>query len=45
MPSVMAARLAASEDASERWIGKDAQRDLARATVQKKVKARTTRGK
>jgi 3-methyladenine DNA glycosylase AlkD len=41
----LAAGLAASEDASERWIGKDAQRDLARATVQKKVKARTPRSK
>ena len=41
----LAVRLAASDDASERWIGKDAQRDLARATVQKKVKARSTRSK
>ena len=41
----LAVKLAASDDATERWIGKDAQRDLARASVQKKVKARGTRSK
>lgn len=36
----LADKLAASEDATERWVGKDALRDLTRPTVQKKLKAR-----
>jgi 3-methyladenine DNA glycosylase AlkD len=36
----LAAKLAKSADATERWIGKDSLRDLSRPTVQKKVEAR-----
>jgi 3-methyladenine DNA glycosylase AlkD len=36
----LATKLAASEDATERWIGKDTLRDLSRPAVQKKLRAR-----
>jgi 3-methyladenine DNA glycosylase AlkD len=41
----LAAKLAKSTDATERWIGKDSLRDLTRPTVQKKLEARATRSK
>ncbi|HTU59868.1 MAG TPA: DNA alkylation repair protein [Polyangiales bacterium] len=41
----LAAKLAKSADASERWVGKDALRDLSRPMVQKKLKARAARSK
>jgi 3-methyladenine DNA glycosylase AlkD len=37
-----ATRLAASKDATERWIGKDALRDITRPAVVKKVRAKST---
>jgi len=37
----LAKKLAASEDAAPRWIGKDALRELSSAAVQKKLKKRT----
>jgi 3-methyladenine DNA glycosylase AlkD len=36
----LATKLAASADATERWIGKDTLRDLSRPAVQKKLRAR-----
>jgi len=36
----LAKKLAASDDATERWIGKDTLRDLSRPAVQKKLRAR-----
>jgi 3-methyladenine DNA glycosylase AlkD len=36
----LATKLAASTDATERWIGKDTLRDLSRPAVQKKLRAR-----
>lgn len=36
-----ATRLSKSEDATERWVGKDALRDITRPTVIKKVRAKT----
>lgn len=40
----VAERLAASEEATARWIGKDALRDLKRPLVQKRMAARKKRG-
>ena len=39
----LATRLAASTDATARWIGKDALRQLASAAVQKRLAARAQR--